>query len=85
MPTKPTFDSLPDSAFIRKDQLVAPPGSGALSILPFSGTTLWRRVRHGSFPKPVKVSSNVTAWRIGDIRGWLRASGESADGEHHDA
>jgi prophage regulatory protein len=59
------FDSLPNSAFIRLSQLV---GSG---LVPFSPSTTWRKVRAGRFPAPVKLSSAITAWRVGDIKAWL--------------
>ena len=35
--------------------------------------TLWRRVKAGTFPKPVKLSERVTAWRVEDVRQWLDA------------
>jgi hypothetical protein len=41
--------------------------------VPFSSATLWRRVKAGTFPKPVKLSERVTAWRVEDIRQWLDA------------
>ncbi len=41
--------------------------------LPFSSPTLWRRVRDGSFPKPTKLSSRVTAWKVADVRAWIAA------------
>lgn len=63
------FDSLPDAALIRQRQLL-------IGILPFSGATLWRRVKSGDFPKPIKLNEgNVTAWRVGDVREWLAAQG----------
>ena len=60
-----TFEQLPDSAYIRLRQLVG-------TVLPFSSATLWRYCRTGAFPPPVRVSAGVTAWRVGDIRQWLR-------------
>lgn len=63
------FDKLPDSALIRQRDLI--PG-----IVPVSGSTLWRRVKDGSFPSPVKLSENVKAWRVGDVRVWLAAQGQ---------
>ena len=36
-----------------------------------SDTTLWRRVKDGSFPAPVRVSLNRIAWREGDVYRWL--------------
>jgi prophage regulatory protein len=59
------FASLPDDALIRLAMLIT------LALIPFSSTTLWRRVRQGTFPQPVRISSQVTAWRCGDIRQWL--------------
>lgn len=59
------FDKLPDSAFIRQAQLLG-------SVLPFSGTTLWRMVKGGQFPAPTKLGAGVTAWRVGTVRAWLQ-------------
>lgn len=35
-----------------------------------SVATVWRWVREGKFPKPIKLSEAVTAWRICDIEAW---------------
>ena len=67
------FDVLPDSAFIRESQLVQSRLKDTLAPLPFSAPTLWRKVKAGTFPKPVKLSERVTAWRVGDVREWLSA------------
>lgn len=56
--------SLPATGFIRQAQLVP-------AVVPFSGSTLWRRVKAGEFPRPVKLSERVIAWRIEDVRRWL--------------
>lgn len=42
-----------------------------LIYLNFSASTIWRKVRDGSFPKPVKLSDAVTGWRTADIRAWM--------------
>lgn len=39
-----------------------------LPLLPFSKAELFRRVRTGRFPKPLKLSPRVTVWRRTDIR-----------------
>ena len=79
-----SFDELPESAFLRESQLVksskrnkaesqdSQPTEQAPSIFPFSSATLWRRVADGSFPKPVKLSTRVTAWRVGEIREFIK-------------
>lgn len=59
------FDDLPDAGFIRKAQLIP-------DVLPISPSTLWRKCKSGEFPKPVKLSNRVTAWRVGDVRQWLQ-------------
>jgi predicted DNA-binding transcriptional regulator AlpA len=64
------FDELPESAFVRLNQLLS------TSVIPFSAATAWRRVRAGTFPQPVRVSPQVTAWRVGEVRQWLKCPGE---------
>jgi prophage regulatory protein len=69
----PSFDTLPDSAFIREAQLVQSPKRPECSApLPFSGPTLWRKVKAGTFPKPLKLSERITAWKVGDVRTWIK-------------
>jgi predicted DNA-binding transcriptional regulator AlpA len=68
----PSFDTLPDSAFIREAQLVqSPKRPDCPAPLPFSGPTLWRKVKAGTFPKPLKLSERITAWKVGDVRSWI--------------
>lgn len=63
----PTVRShLPEPGFIRQADLI--PG-----IVPFSAATLWRRVKSGEFPAPVKLSARVTAWRLQDVREWMES------------
>lgn len=63
------FDDLPDSGFIRLNQLIS------LAVTPFSASTVWRRVKEGTFPQPVRISPQVTAWRVREIRDWLECPG----------
>lgn len=64
-----TFDNLPDTGFLRQAQLIP-------DVVPISSATLWRKCKVGSFPKPVKLSKRVTAWRVGDVRAWLKLQSE---------
>lgn len=57
---------LPETGFIRKAQLIP-------FIIPFSNTTLWRKVKAGEFPAPIKISARVTAWRAEEVRAWMQA------------
>jgi prophage regulatory protein len=52
-----------EAVFIRERQI--------LTMLPFSKSTLWRKVNDGTFPKPVKLSERVTAWRVDEIHEWM--------------
>ena len=68
------FDALPDSALIREAQLVqSPKRPDTPAPLPFSAPTLWRKVKAGTFPKPVKLSERITAWNVGAVRAWITA------------
>ncbi|RFO95541.1 transcriptional regulator [Rhodoferax lacus] len=68
------FDALPDSAYVRESQLVqSPKRPQSTAPLPFSAPTLWRKVKAGNFPKPVKLSEGVTAWKVGSVRAWMAA------------
>ncbi|MFD3223373.1 MULTISPECIES: helix-turn-helix transcriptional regulator [Rahnella] len=58
-----TYGLLPKTGFVRQRTL--------MPCLPFSHATLWRRVSAGTFPKPVKISAKITAWRAEDIRDWM--------------
>ena len=58
--------TLPAIGFVREPQVLA--------VIPISKSTLWRRVKHETFPRPVKLSERVTAWRAEDLHSWI---------EHH--
>ena len=70
----PSFDTLPDSAFIRESHLVqSPKRPDRAAPLPFSAPTLWRKVKNQTFPAPVKLSERITAWKVGEVRAWINA------------
>lgn len=60
-----TYGVLPDTGYVRQAQLIP-------AIFPFSSATLWRKVKAGTFPKPVKLGPRITAWKVEDIRALLR-------------
>ena len=51
--------------YLREKQLLE-------QYLPFSGSTLWRKVRTGDFPAPVKLGPAITAWREREVASWQK-------------
>lgn len=60
----------PEICFLREAQIVP-------HMIPISPATLWRLVREGHFPKPVKLASRITAWRAEDVRAWMNSRCEA--------
>lgn len=54
------FDSLPDCALVALPVVCAIRGRSAASI--------WRDVKSGCCPTPVKAGPRCTRWRVGDLR-----------------
>lgn len=44
---------------------------GVLKLFPVSASTLWRDVRAGRFPKPIKISERITAWRADEVYAFI--------------
>lgn len=63
--TAPTASEVPEDGFIRQKILLQ-------DHVPFSAATLWRLVNAGKFPKPLKVTDQITAWRASDIKEWAK-------------
>jgi predicted DNA-binding transcriptional regulator AlpA len=40
------------------------------STYPISPASLWRKVKAGTFPRPIKLSTGITAWRNTDLLEW---------------
>lgn len=59
-------EMFPETGFLRQSDIIPAP-------IPFSPATLWRKVKDGTFPAPVKLSERVTAWRVEDIRAWMQS------------
>jgi prophage regulatory protein len=63
--------TLPEIGYVRQSQLIP-------EIFPFSAATLWRKVRAGTFPRPVKLAPRITAWKVEDIRAFLQETNPAA-------
>lgn len=62
--------TLPNTGFVRLSII--------LKVLPIGKTTWWNGIKTGRFPKGVKLSSNVTAWRAEDIHTLIASYGKQS-------
>jgi predicted DNA-binding transcriptional regulator AlpA len=60
----PRFEELDDSAYCKASQIKG-------HVVPIGTVTMWRWVKEGRFPAPIRVGSG-TYWQVGAIRAWLR-------------
>ena len=59
-PALAQFDTLPESAHVRLPVVAALHGIGP--------ATVWRWVKSGRLPAPLKLGPNTTAWNVGALR-----------------
>lgn len=61
---------LPEAGFLRLKQILgdAKADPPLPPLIPIKKSSWWAGVKTGRFPKPVKLSQRVTAWRVEDIR-----------------
>jgi len=43
-----------------------------LRMIGVSRTTLWRMVRDGVFPPPIRITKRNTGYILDDVEGWIR-------------
>ena len=41
--------------------------------LSVSRSSIWAWVKEGSFPKPIKLGKNCTAWNAEDVHVWIQS------------
>ncbi len=63
------FDSLPASAFVSIKVIEALTG--------LSYVTIYRHIKRGRFPRPVKFSAGCSRWNVGELRAALKAVREA--------
>lgn len=63
--TQTLIVTIPETGFLRLPEV--------LKIFPVSKSTWWSGVKSGIYPKPVKLSANITAWKVEDIRALVRS------------
>lgn len=67
---------LPEIAFLRL--------SAILKLIPISKSTWWAGVKSGRYPKPVKLSTRTTAWRVEEIRNLINNSNLTQTGTNNE-
>jgi prophage regulatory protein len=60
-----TNTTIPQAGFLRLPEV--------LKLFPVSKSTWWAGVKSGKYPKPVKLSSHISAWRVEDIHGLIQS------------
>lgn len=66
---------LPETGFLRLNQIVGNPKRGIPAMIPIGRSTWWGWVNIGKAPAPIKLGPRTTVWRIEDIRKFIAVSG----------
>jgi len=62
----------PLTQLIRQSELIP-------AVIPISNTTLWRWIKNNQFPKPLKLGSNIVAWKRCDVDDWIASRTTTAE------
>jgi len=60
LPEFENFDRLPDAGYVKQRVVQA--------LFACSAATLWRRIRAGLIPAPIRLSSRSNGWNVGNLR-----------------
>ena len=68
------MNHLPETGYMRLRQIIgdAKASPAIPPVIPVSRTTWWNGVKSGKFPAPVKLGPGITAWRVEDIREYIK-------------
>lgn len=61
--------------FLRLSQILGDRSRGIEPLIPVSPSTWWAGCKDGRFPRPIKLSPNVTVWRKSDVLDVIRRAG----------
>ena len=72
--------SIPQTGFLRQRQILGNPKANPpeVPLIPVSPTTWKAGVKSGRFPKPIRISEAIIAWRAEDIRALIDELGSQA-------
>lgn len=48
-----------------------------------SRPTIWRWVKQGKFPKPLKLAGGSSRWKLKDLENWEQIQSEKQDNRNH--
>ena len=43
------------------------------SLLGIAKSTVYKNIRHGLFPKPIKLTERTSVWRLSTVEDWVRS------------
>ena len=66
---------LPSTGFLRLKHIIGDAKQGIMPLFPICKTEWWNGVRDGKYPQPIKLSANITVWRVEDIRRLIESTG----------
>jgi len=69
----PIVNALPEAGYLRIGQILGTKTTPAL--IPVGRSTWWDGVKKGRFPAPVKLGPRITAWKVDEIREYIRKAG----------
>jgi len=52
------------------------PQRSVTQVTSCSRTTIYRGVRAGTFPAPIRITERRVAWRESDVQAWIQSRGE---------
>ncbi len=58
----------PTPQLLTLKQIIGDSKKGIVALIPVSRSTFENRVKAGLYPKPVKVTERLKAWRVADIQ-----------------
>lgn len=64
---------LPETGYVRIQQIIGNPKTGAPGVLPISRETFYNRIRAGVYPRPTKLGPRISMWRVEDVRKMIGA------------
>lgn len=68
-----TVATLPETGFVRLNQIIGDSKKGIPPIIPVSKSAWWSGVKTGRYPKSIKLSERTTVWKVDDIKALIKA------------